>query len=427
MYQKKEVSVEEALSHIRDGSKIITSLCAQAPFLLLKHLHEVADAGKKFKIYSNMNLQAYPYLSDEKYRDRIDIDCLFQMVGDRVGHQKGLVNYVPGHLHDGTWRWAEINRPNVFIGAVSSMDENGYCRFSLSNIHEQAFARKADLVICEVNPNLPQVNGETEIHISDIDYVVASKEPVPVLPEQSRLSPIDEKIGEYVASLVKDGDTIQLGIGKMPDAVANSLLDKKDLGVHTELMSDAIYRLTEVGVVTNGRKTLHRGKSIATFAMGSQKLYSMMDQNPSVWIMSGNYVNHPGVIAQNDNMVSINTAIEVDLTGQVCSESIGSVQYSGTGGAVDTAQGASASKGGRSIIALHATAQKGKCSTINAVQTPGAIVTLSRNNVDYIVTEFGIAPMRGRNVRQRMDNLIAIAHPDFREEIKKAAEKTLLR
>ncbi|OLR55892.1 acetyl-CoA hydrolase [Hornefia porci] len=423
IYREKIVSVEEALSHIHQGDRIMTSLCAQAPFLLLKNLHKVAEAGVGFKIYSNMDLFNYPYLVEEKYRDLIDVDSLFEMDGDRAGHRKGLVNYVPGHLHDGSWRWADYYKPNVFIGAVSSMDEHGFCRFSLSNIHEKEFARRADVVICEVNPRLPQVNGDTEIHISDIDYIVESKEPIPVLPETLKLSPEDEAIGGYVSTLVNDGDTIQLGIGKIPDAVANGLMEKQDLGVHTELMTDAIYRLTEAGAVTNRKKTLFRGKSIATFALGSQKLYDMMHQNPGVWIMPGDLVNDSHIIAKNDNMVSINTAIEVDLTGQVCSESIGTLQYSGTGGAVDTSAGAGASKGGRSIICLHSTAKKGERSTINAMHTPGAIVTLSRNNVDYIVTEYGIAPMRGRNIRQRIQNLVAVAHPDFRTEIRKDAEK----
>jgi acyl-CoA hydrolase len=423
LYQEKIVTVEEALSYINQGDRIITSLCAQAPFLLLKNLHKVAEAGTSFRIYSNMDLPEYPYLTEEKYSNQIDIDCLFEMDGDRTGHRKGLISYVPGHLHDGSWRWAELYKPNVFIGSVSPMDEHGFCRFSLSNIHEQEFAKNADLVICEVNPNLPDVEGYTEIHISDIDYLVESHESIPTLPESFNLSPEDEAIGGYVSSLVNDGDTIQLGIGKIPTAVADGLMEKHDLGVHTEIMTDAIYQLTNAGVITNKKKTLFQGKSIATFALGSQKLYDMMNHNPGVWIMPGNIVNDSHLIAKNDNMVSINTAIEVDITGQICSETIGSIQYSGTGGATDTAQGAAASKGGRSIIALHSTAKKGERSTINAFHTPGAIVTISRNNVDYIVTEFGIAPMRGRNVRQRIENLVAIAHPDFRDQIRKDAEK----
>ena len=426
IYNEKKVSVEKALSYIQSGDRIVTSLCAQAPFLLLSNLHSVAEQGKNIEIYSNMNLMPFPYFTEEKYRDKILVDCLFEMAGDRKGYKKGIVNYIPGHLHDGSWRWAEHHRPNVFIGAVSAMDEHGFCRFSLSNIHEKSLAEQADLVICEVNPNYPQVNGDNEIHISEIDWIVESDNRIPVLPEGGPLSREDEAIGGYISSLIRDNDTIQLGIGKIPDAVADCLMDKHDLGVHTELISDAIYRLTEAGVITNRKKNFYKGKTVGTFALGSQKLYNMLHNNPSILIMSGNYVNDPAVIAKNDNMVSVNTAIEVDLTGQVCSETIGTIQYSGSGGQSDTAQGAVASKGGRSIIALHSTAKKGTVSTINAIHTPGAIVTLSRNNIDYIVTGYGIAPMRGRNVRQRVENLIAVAHPDFRGELRKDAEKYCL-
>lgn len=426
-YRSKKVSVAEALSHIPADACITTSLCAQAPSLLLSQLHHAADDGRSFTVYSNMNMRAYPYATDESYADRIRVDSLFMMGGDRPGYKKGLLNYVPGHLHNGPWRWEDNHPTTVFIGAVSPMDSHGFCRFSLCNILEQEFAAKADLVICEVNPNFPKVGGQTEIHIRDIDYLVESSEPIPVLPESSEPSGADLAIGQNIASLVRDGDTIQLGIGKIPDAVAKCLLDKHDLGVHTEMLTNSIVDLTEAGVITNRKKTLMKGKTVATFALGSQRLYDMMHDNPSVWIMPGNYLNNPALIAQNDNMVSINTAIEVDLTGQVFSESVGTMMYSGSGGQSDTAQGAVHSRGGRSIIALHSTAKKGTVSTINAIATPGAIVTLSRNNVDYIVTEYGIAPMRGRTAGERAANLIAAAHPDFREQLRKDVEKYYIR
>lgn len=425
LYRRKLVSVEEALSRIPDGAALTTSLCAIEPAALLSRLHTVADAGKRFRIYSALNMRDYPYLQDTAYADRITVDCLFAMGPDRKGHRAGMVNIVPGHLHSGIHRWAEVYQPNVFLGCVSAMDAHGYCRFSLSNMHEQEMVRRSDLVICEVNPNMPIVGGETEIHISQIDYLVESEAEIPVLPK-GPITEEEETIGRYVASLVNDGDTIQLGIGGIPDAVANALMDKHDLGVHTEMMTSSMADLVEAGVVTNRKKNFMTGKMIATFALGSQKLYDLMDRNPAVWIMRGSYVNAPHIVAKNDNMVSINTAVEVDLSGQICSETIGTLHYSGSGGQNDTAEGAIHSKGGRSIIALRSTAKGGTVSTINAIHTPGAVVTLSRNNIDYVVTEYGIAPLRGRSVRERVRNLTAIAHPDFRETLRKDAEKLLL-
>jgi acyl-CoA hydrolase len=234
---------------------------------------------------------------------------------------------------------------------------------------------------------------------------------------------IDKTIGAYVASLVNDGDTIQLGIGGIPNAVALAFMNKHDLGVHTEMITSSMAILAEAGVITGKKKSLHKGKMIGTFALGTQALYDFLDGNPAVQLLRGNYVNNPFVIAKNDNMVSINTALQVDLTGQVCSESIGLRTYSGSGGQNDTAEGAIHAKNGRSIIALYSTAKNGTISAIQPWLTPGAAVTLSRNNVDYIVTEYGIAPMKARTIKQRVENLIAIAHPDFRSELRALALK----
>lgn len=418
-------TVEDALAHIPDGAVVTTSLCAIEPQMLLSKLHTAADSGKHFRIFSALNMRDYTYLQDASYADRITVDCLFAMGPDRAGHRKGMVNAVPGHLHSGIHRWADVYQPNVFLGCVSPMDEHGYCRFSLSNMHEQEMVRRSDLVICEVNPNMPIVGGETEIHISEISCLVESDAAIPVLPK-GPISPEEEVIGRYVASLVNDGDTIQLGIGGIPDAVANALLDKRDLGVHTEMMTSSMADLVEAGVITNRRKNFMPGKMVATFALGSQKLYDLLNNNPAVWIMRGSYVNNPFIVAKNDNMVSINSAVEVDLSGQICSETLGTLQYSGSGGQNDTAEGAIHSRGGRSIIALRSTAKKGTTSTINAIHTPGAVVTLSRNNIDYVVTEYGIAPLRGRSVRERVNNLVAVAHPDFRAQLRRDAQQLLL-
>lgn len=312
--------------------------------------------------------------------------------------------------------------PNVFIGTVTPMDKHGYCKTSISALYEKVFIENADLVIMEVNPNLPNVGGDTELPIDEIDYIIEVDRPVPILPV-AEICDTDLIIGEYVASLVNDGDTIQLGIGGIPNAVALAFMSKKDLGVHTEMITSSMADLALAGVVTGKRKNLHKGKMIGTFALGTQKLYDFIDNNPSVQLLRGEYVNNPFVIAQNDNMVSINTGIQVDLSGQICSESIGLKTWSGTGGQNDTAEGAIHAKNGRSIIALNSTAKNGTISTIQPWLNPGAVVTLSRNNIDYIVTEYGIAPMKARTIRERVENLIAVAHPDFREELRQAAFK----
>ncbi|NLW78688.1 MAG: acetyl-CoA hydrolase/transferase family protein [Ruminococcaceae bacterium] len=421
MYRDKTVSVEEALSKIKNGDVIFSALAAQEPVKLLSNLHTIADRIDNVTIDNAIGLNKFPFLNDEQYADKFTIDGLFFMAPARDSHAKRLLSTVPGHLHNQALRWREYHKPNVFLGAVSAMDEHGYMRFSLSNVAEKDAAEECELVIVEVNPNLPLVYGDTEIHISEIDYLVEAPMPVFTL-EPGTPSPEEMTIGQYVSELVEDGSTIQLGIGGIPDAAAMAFMNKRDLGVHTELLTNSIVDLVEAGVITNRKKTYFKGKMVATFALGSQRLYDMMHNNPAVCIMRGPYVNNPFNIAKNDKMISINSAVEVDLTGQIASEAIGTRTYSGSGGQNDTAEGAIHSKGGKSIIALRSTAKNGTISTIKPVLSLGAVVTMSRNNIDYIVTEFGIAPMRGRSVVERIENLIAIAHPDFRAELRKGVE-----
>lgn len=425
LYDQKKVDVEEALSHIKSGDVLATSLCAMEPVALFDQLHTIAPRVENVRILTALVMGNYPFMQDAAYADKFTIESGFVMGMERKAHRAQQLNVLPGHLHNISARWAETHHPNVFLGCVSQMDEHGFCRFSLSNFHELDLLSKCDLVICQVNPNMPVVGGETEIHISQIDYLVEAYTEIPQL-QPGINSEMEDTIGQYVASLVHDGDTIQLGIGGIPDASAKALMEKHDLGIHTEMITNSMADLIEAGVVTNRKKNFFKGKTVGTFALGNARLYRLLHNNPSVCIMRGSFVNDPSVIAHNDNMVSINTAIEVDLSGQVFSETLGTLQYSGSGGQNDTAEGAIHSKGGRSIIALHSTAKKGTVSTINAVATPGAVVTLSRNNVDYIVTEYGIAPMRGRSVRERVDNLIAIAHPDFRAQLRQDAQRLLL-
>lgn len=421
----KTVTVEEALSHIKSGDVIGTSQCGVEPKTLLGNLHTVTPRATNLTMMCGMGITEFPFMNDPAYREYFTLDGIFFMGANRASHRLGLTSSYPANLHNGAGRWVETHRPNVFLGQATPMDEHGYFCISLCLIHEKEMLESADLVILEVNPNLPRVFGDTEVHIRDVDYVVEVDTPIAKLP-YTPPNELDRRIGQYIAELVHDGDTIQLGIGGIPDAAAVALMGKHELGVHTEMFTNSLVDLVEAGVVTGSRKSLHKGKMVGVFAYGEQRLYDMIHDNPAVMLMRGSYVNHPGVVAQNENMVSINTTLSVDLTGQCCSESIGSRQYSGSGGASDTCIGAIHAKNGRSIVAVHSTTKGGTISSINAQLAPGSVVSISRNDVDYIVTEYGVAPMRGRSVRERVNNLIEIAHPDFRAQLRRDAQAKML-
>ena len=426
LYESKKGTAADALAIISDGDYLVPGYCANEPFTILGQLHTLQDREDIHHIrvlYSLANGD-YPFF-DKAYEQTFSMDSYFFGATNRRLYQEGRCSYIPVNLHEATKRKDSFDEPNVYIGSATPMDKHGYMRTSLGNMIDRNYMDKAEKIILEINPNLPLVNGDTEIHIRDVDRIVEVNTPIPTIP-LSKIEKEDEAIGQYVASLVHDGDTIQLGIGSIPDAIALALTDKKDLGIHTEMINSGMAVLMEKGVVTNKKKTLHRGKTVGTFAFGDQHLYDWLDQNPSILMLPAEYVNNPAVIAKNDNMVAINTAMQVDLSGQVSSEGIGSKHYSGSGGQTDMSQGANHAKNGRSIIALHATAKNGTISTIQPYLTPGSVVSLSRNCVDYIVTEYGIAALKGRSVRERVENLIAIAHPKFREELREAAQQMML-
>jgi acyl-CoA hydrolase len=422
LYDSKKITVAEALSLIKSGDEIVTGFAGLEPMALLESLHTIKDSVSDITVWLSLSMGDYTFFNNPEMKNTFQTNSFFFGSGLRKAHNLGTVSLQPVHLHNGFVRKVQVKAPNVFIGTVSTMDRHGYCRTSLSALYEKTFIENADLVIMEVNPNLPIVGGDTEIPIDAIDYIVEVDRPIPVLPA-APISENDRIIGGYVASLVNDGDTIQLGIGSIPNAAAQAFMGKHDLGIHTEMITSSMADLALAGVVTGKKKTCHKGKIIGNFALGNQALYDFLDGNPSVQLLRGEYVNNPFVIAQNDNMVSINTGIQVDLTGQVCSESIGLRTWSGTGGQNDTAEGAIHAKNGRSIIALNATAKGGTISTIQPWLAPGAAVTLSRNNIDYIVTEYGIAPMKARTIRERVENLIAVAHPDYRQGLRQDALK----
>jgi acyl-CoA hydrolase len=327
-------------------------------------------------------------------------------------------------LHNIASGFLETRRPNMFFGTCTPPDKHGFVSLGLGVIYEKDMVEAADVVILEVNKRLPRIFGDTAVRVDDVDFFVESHCELLPLPEKSP-DETDLIIGNHIAELVPDEATIQLGIGGIPNAVAMSLEKKRDLGVHTEMLVDSMRHLYEIGVITNKKKTLHKDKFICAFMFGSQELYDWTDNNVAVLVLKASYVNDPAVIRQNSKMTSINTCFMVDLTGQVFSETIGTDQYSGTGGQFDTAMGAREGLDGmgKSIIACRSTAKDGKLSTIVSVAPQGTPVTLHRGVSDYIVTEHGVAWLRGKTVKERAESLIGIAHPNFREQLKEEAQR----
>ncbi|MBQ4424266.1 MAG: acetyl-CoA hydrolase/transferase family protein [Lachnospiraceae bacterium] len=425
LYHDRLCTPEEALEQIKDGDLIAIGCDALEPITMLSNLHKIHERINEVTIHFGACSQHYEFLYNPEFRHKFQCTSRFFGRTMRDAYQYGNVSLIPLHFHGCITRYAEVWHPDVIMISGTRMDEHGYINLSLGG-WEKHYLDHARAVIVEVVDDMPNVPGEFELHISQITAVIESGRKTPTNQTGSNLSETDLIIGRNVAKLVEDGSTIQLGIGNIPDAVAQSFKDKNDLGVHTELLTNSICDLAELGVVNNTRKTMYRGKTVAAFCIGSSKLYNWIDRNPGIYMMPISTVNNPFVIAQQYRMVSINTCIEVDLTGQIASESIGTRQWSGTGGANDFAEGAIHSPEGKSIIAMPSsgTNRAGKrFSKIKAVLSEGAVVSISRNNIDYIVTEYGIAEMKCRTIRQRVENLISIAHPDFRDELREDAKR----
>lgn len=422
LYGKKVCSVEAALGKIKSGDHIVVALAGAEPQGFMSRLHEAAPQVTDVVVSTCLNMQNYPFFVDPAMQGRFINEGWFYNPAMRKAHAQKTVSFTPNHLHFAATKRLAHRKPNVFVGTCTPPDKHGFVSLGLSVTYEQEMIENADYVILEVNANLPRTFGDTAVHIAAVDCFLDNTQTVPELPNIEP-SEKDRQIGAYIADLVEDGSTIQLGIGGIPNAVAQGLTGKRDLGIHTEMFTDGMVDLYEAGVITNSKKTLHRGKMIATFALGTKKLYDFIDDNPAVALLRGTHVNDPYVIGQNYKMVSINTTLEIDLTGQCCSESIGHTQFSGTGGQADTAIGAQLSPGGKSIIALYSTAKNDSLSKIVPLLTPGAIVSLQRNDVDYVVTEYGVARLRGTSVRERVSRLIGIAHPKFRDQLAFEAER----
>ena len=428
-YHSKLISIENALEMVESDTDICVSLAAAEPMDFMNRLHEVSGRVQNVNVLTCLNMGDYKFMSDPAMKGHFTNAAWFYTPVLRKNHPFGTVSYIPNHTHRAAADRLKCRKPHIFVGSSAPIDKHGYLNISLSATYEKEFIENADIVILEVNENYPRTNGDTFIHISDVDFVYESNRPVPIFP-YAPISDKDKIIGQYIADMVEDGSTIQLGIGGIPNAVGIALKDKKELGVHTELLTEAMIDLYEAGVITNSRKSINKGKFVTTMALGTERLYKFIDQNPGVEVRRGSYINDPKIIAQNYKMTSINTTLEIDLTGQCASESLGHTQFSGTGGQSDTARGAQESEGGKSIIALYSTYFNKKTnqteSKIVPFLAPGAGVSLQRNDVDNVVTEYGVAELRGRTLKERVNNLISVAHPDFRESLRKEADKYML-
>ena len=420
-YKSRITTAGKAIKAIKDNDYVVFSETAGIPQLIAKTLADHREDYHNVHIYHMLTLGDAPYLKPECYGH-------FHHITNFVGgnSRQALLDqkadFIPCYFKDVPAMLGEAFPVDVAVVSVSNPDAEGYCSFGVSCDYAKAATQKAKTVIAEINEMTPHTFGvQNKIHVSEIDYIVPCAYNLPEIPNPT-IGEVEKNIGKHCASLIKDGATLQLGIGAIPDAVLLFLGDKRDLGIHTEMFSDGVVDLVEEGVINNSKKTLHRGKLVSTFIMGTRKVYNFIDNNPNVCLYPVDYVNDPWVIGQNNNMVSINSCIEVDLMGQVASETLGLKQFSGTGGQVDFVRGAALSKGGISIMAMPSTAAKGKASRIVPLLTEGAAVTTPRNDVDYIVTEYGIAKMKGKTLRERAQNLIAIAHPDFRAGLEEAFE-----
>ncbi len=415
-FRDRITTAAEAVAEIEDGSWLVCSHAAAGPQVVMRELVAQKERFRDLKIFHVLPLGYGDYLLPENASHFRHITT-FAGGTSRAAINEGKADFIPAFFKDVPGLLGDRIPVDIAVLNVSTPDEDGFCSFGVSCDYACAAVNNARKIIAQVNECMPRVGSRAnEVHISNFDRIVPCSDPPPEILA-GNISDVEREIGRRCASLVRDGDTLQLGIGAIPDAVLGFLKDKKGLGLHSEMISDGAMELIRAGVIDGSRKTFHQGKAVITFMFGSREFYDFMDGNPDIEMLPVNYVNAPAVIARNDNMVSINSCIEVDLGGQVNAESIGPKQFSGFGGQLDFVRGSQMSHGGRSIIAMPSTAAKGTRSRIVPMLARGAAVTTSRGDVDHIVTEYGIAALKGRTLRERAEALIAIAHPDFRDQL----------
>jgi 4-hydroxybutyrate CoA-transferase len=422
IYRRKVTDATAALACVESGDSLYLGGGAGAPAVLVDGLISRAPELHDVQLIHILTFIGAPYV-DPQYEGSFRSNSLFIGHNVRKAVQEGRADFTPIFLSEIPGLFQRKILPiDVALIALSPPDEHGFCSFGVEVGTTKPAAESARIIVAEVNQQMPRTLGDSFIHVSRLTHVVEVDHPLPDAP-QGGSSPEHMRIGEHIAEMIPDGATLQMGIGSIPDAVLKNLGNHKDLGIHTELFSDGVVSLFEQGIITCSRKNFHVGKMVAGFLFGSQKLYDFVDNNPIVELHPTEYVNDPFRIAQNDNMVAINAALQVDLTGQVCADSIGPIFYSGVGGQADFIRGAARSKGGLPIVALPSTARNDTISRISVMLPEGSGVTTTRNDVHYIVTEYGVASLYGKCIRRRAQELINIAHPKFRDELTRAAQQ----
>lgn len=423
LYKRKFVSIDELLDKIKSGDTIVVGMAAAQPFGFLSNVHKIKDRVQNVKIITCLLLKDYEYL---KYSNRENASFIaeswYLSDFERKAYSEGRLSYIPNNLHSAGIEKIKNEKIDFYIGSATPMDDKGFFSMSLCLVYEKEMVENAKYSVLEVNEKLPKTFGDTNVYINDVSFITEFNTTLvefpPIEPSET-----ERKIGEYISDLIEDGSTIQLGIGGIPNAITKFIMEKKNLGIHSEMLTDGMVDLIEKGVVTNREKTIWKDKTVGAFALGTQKLYDFINNNLSVEIHRGSIVNDPYIIRKNNKMVSINTSLTIDITGQVCSESFGPKQYTGTGGQLDMHRGAQMSKGGMGIIASRSTAKNGTISTIVPAFPEGSNITVPRQDVDIIVTEFGVAKLKGKSTRERALSIINIAHPDFRDYLTFEAEK----
>ena len=407
---------------IHDGDFVIVPTGVGEPPALLTALSEQRRGFNDVKVAQILAVRKFGYF-DAETAAHVRHVAFFYGAASRPGGQTGVVDFIPSYFSEMPSLIEHgLIAADVVLSMASPMDEHGYFSLSLGADYTMAAVAKARAVVLEVNPNVPFAFGANQIHISQVTALVESSDALTEVGLPT-VGPVQQAIGKYVADMIDDGSTLQIGYGGIPDAVVMQLTGKRDLGIHTEMLGDGILSLIEAGVVTNRRKNYLPGKTIATFALGSVKLYRYMHRNPGLEMHPVNFTNDPYLAGQNDNLVAINATLQIDLLGQCGSESLAHLPYSGTGGQVDFVRAANRSKGGKAFIVLPSTAKADSISRIVPTLTPGTHVTTSKNDINYVVTEFGVAQLRGKSAKQRAAEMIAIAHPDFRAELSEVARR----
>jgi acetyl-CoA hydrolase len=420
-YRDKVVTADQAVQAVKSGDRIFLTGNCSVPKKILGALVDRAHELEDVEINQALTIGSADYVSPEM-EGHLRVNTMFISHNTREAVQQGRADFTPVLLSEFPLLFKENHLPvNVAFVHLSPPDEHGYCSFGVEVGLSKSPAESAEIIIAEVNEKMPRTLGDSFIHVNALDYIVPVSYDLPELPMGGGTSEIVQTIAGHIAELIPDRATMQMGIGAIPDAVLEFLYDKKDLGIHTELFSDGVIDLVEAGVITNAGKTLHPGKIIAGFILGTKRLYRWVHNNPLIEFLRTEYVNDPFVIAQNERMVAVNSAIEVDLTGQVCADSIGTRLYSGVGGQLDFIYGASLSKGGVPIIALPSRAKE--FSRIVTTLKEGAGVITTRNHVHYVVTEYGVADLYGKTIRERAQSLINIAHPEFRDRLTHEAKE----